>query len=122
MSKTQNAETRFEQLSMFDELNASPDVMSCVCMDIEESYRSYLEDVQEQLDFGTWDDYPEDEEFYALGFRAFVQREFEDHAGWCPGSGIAYSVSLTPGGARVLTTDGREMFLSRARIEKRLGL
>ena len=31
-------------------------------------------------------------------------------------------VNLSPGGARVLTTDNRELFFSRAKIEKKLGL
>lgn len=110
----------FEQLNMFEQMQTSPSEIDCVCMDIEAAYRAYLEDVQEQIENGTWDDY--DGEIYALGFRGFVKQEFETHSGWCPGSGNANIVSLSPGGARIITTDGRELFLSRAKIEKKLGL
>lgn len=119
-----DVEQRFKQLNMFEDMKTAPGETDCVCMDIEANYRAYLEDVQEQIDNGTWDDYDEEEdgEIYALGFRGFVRQEFESHAGWCPGSGNCRIVSLRPGGARVVTTDGRELFLSRAKIEKKLGL
>lgn len=115
--------TMFEQLNMFEQMQTSLSEIDCVCMDIEANYRAYLEDVQEQIDNGTWDDGDEDGfEIYAMGFSAFVEREFETHACWCPGSGNCRIVSLSPGGARVVTTDGRELLLSRAKIEKKLGL
>lgn len=110
----------FEQLNMFEQMATTPSEIDSVCMDIEANYRAYLDDLKEQIEFGTYDDY--DGEIYAMGFKVFVEREFDTHSGWCPGSGKARIVNLSPGGARVITTDGRELFLSRSRIEKKLGI